>query len=196
MNTIEDIKIYLLYPYGFEISDKVSYEIDFFTPYREITHPDHKGKVFKFTPEFVQEIHSFGRGYLDTIPILEKELMKVFGKDVFFSRNVYFPNYKPDFKRVGEKRVFTISLESIPEEDVAAYVKYIENRLKKPLEIKKKNERQEIAISSIDSIKKTIEMMVNEGDIKHIAKVFLFNYLDNLELQITNINEPFKEIEK
>ena len=57
-------------------------------------------------------------------------------------------------------------------------------------------ERQENILSKIESIKKLIETMVVEGDIKHIAKVFLFNELDSLELQVNNINKSYKEIEK
>ena len=57
-------------------------------------------------------------------------------------------------------------------------------------------ERQENILCKIESMKKLIETMVVEGDIKHIAKVFLFNDLDSLELQVNNINKPYKEIEK
>lgn len=138
MNEIDSLKIYLLYPYGFELSEKVKYDDDFI-PYREITHTEHKGKVVKLTPEYANDIHVFGVGYIDFLPILEKELMNTFGKDVFFSRDVYFPNYKPDIKRIGEigeKRVFSIDILEIPNEKMGEYIESIQDKIKKPKQIK------------------------------------------------------------
>lgn len=56
--------------------------------------------------------------------------------------------------------------------------------------------REANLLCKIESIRKAVVMMSEEGDIKHLAKIFLMADLDSLEMQVTNLNQPYKEIEK
>jgi hypothetical protein len=77
----EELK-YKLSEYGLILSDKVEYDKETYCPYRGVTHPLHVGKVWKYTPEFAQDING-PYGVVDAYPVMKEELIKVFGKDIF-----------------------------------------------------------------------------------------------------------------
>ena len=58
------------------------------------------------------------------------------------------------------------------------------------------NERQQDAVSKIESMIKGIDEMNKGGDISNISKVLLLSDLNQLKLQVENINKPYVEIEK
>lgn len=62
---------------GFEISETM-YDDEHFYPYKEVTHPNHLGKIFKYTPEHAQDING-PQGTVDMLPIVKKEVEDVFG---------------------------------------------------------------------------------------------------------------------
>lgn len=59
-----------------------------------------------------------------------------------------------------------------------------------------RDEREANLLSKVESMRKAVVMMSDEGDIKHLARVFLMNDLDSLEMQINNLNKPYVEIDK
>lgn len=59
-----------------------------------------------------------------------------------------------------------------------------------------RDEREANLLSKVESMRKAVVMISDEGDIKHLARVFLMNDLDSLEMQINNLNKPYVEIDK
>jgi len=75
--TQSELEFRILHPYGFTITPTM-YELETFIPYRLIKHSRYPGKQWKYTPEYAQDIHIFGRVTEDMIPIIMRELEVIF----------------------------------------------------------------------------------------------------------------------
>ena len=123
MNKLEQIKRFILTPYGFEVSATI-YDAEIYAPCNIITHPStqYTGLKWKYTPEYASA----------TLPEIEEELSKVFGYDIFSNSSVNFINPYPSHNLVGktgEKRIFTIEVGDISEEKVQEYIKELRQRM-------------------------------------------------------------------
>jgi len=83
---LDEVNFMLLEPNGFVFHEETKIDETSFCPYKEITHPDHEGKVFKYTPEYAQDING-PQGRIDMMPIVKEELEKFFGVELLIRKD-------------------------------------------------------------------------------------------------------------
>jgi len=86
--------LYYLKLCGFNISD-VNFDEENNTLYREITHTSHIGKIFKYTPKYIEEGYGV-YGKVDMLPILKEDIEKVFGFKLPTTEELYYINQNKD----------------------------------------------------------------------------------------------------
>ena len=166
-------------PYGFVLSETIEYDETTFIPYRNITHPLYPDKIFRFSPEYVQDIYG-PYGVIDGLPAIEKALSEVFGYELFFRTDVYFPNYpkREYLNELGEKRVFSIDFETISDDKIDEYFKLVETKMKNNKEkvIDVENELIKILQNELVKIWEETPVGYNEtNNAYHIGKGIMVN---------------------
>jgi hypothetical protein len=75
---LDEVEFTLLEPNGFRVNKETKIDGETFSPYKEITHPDFRNKVFRYTPEYAQDLNG-PQGRVDMMPELKKDLEEAFG---------------------------------------------------------------------------------------------------------------------